>query len=422
MAIYQELIDFKKLFAQLTHRPLIINDLPYSTDDEKEQLLARLTTIYSADKISTVPSCDCGETTGEFRVGEICPSCNTPVVPLIDESIDPVIWFRKPEGMRPLINPYIWGLLGRLFSRNKYNLVHWMCDSRYDPNIRMPTTLQPTINYLLDNGVVRDYNWFYDNFDLALDLLFKSPAFKPKYKENIAAIEMLNMNRDSIFSDYIPLPNKMMAVLERRRGVNEVEPGTIKIVDVFNSLAGIDKNSGLVNPSIRIGRTIRSIDKLYEFYDDFIKRHIGSKGSILRHHVFSTRAHFSFRAVIVSITEPHDYDEIYIPWGVALGLLEYHIMNKLFKKGYLFEDALRLINERTYVYDEMLGGIIDEIIKESPNKGIHVIFNRNPALNLGSDQLMRITRVKKDPADNTIAFPILSTVPPNAKQQWPIYQ
>lgn len=415
MALYQELVDFKTLYNQLTVTPVIINDLPYSTDSEKEDLLTHLTTIYSTDKISTVPSCDCGETVGEFRVGELCPICNTQVTPKAEESIDPILWFRKPIGMAPLINPYSWGMLSRTFTRNKFNLVHWLCDSRYDPGVKPPLSLRDTMNYLLDNGVERDYNWFVENFDVALDMLFKSPAFKSKYKLNYPVIKHFEENRHKLFSDYIPLPNKLMVVMERKRGVSEVEPGTVRIVDIFNTLAGLDKNSENSNVAVKISRALRSIDKLYEYYDEFIKRHVGSKGSILRHHVFSTRAHFSFRAVIVSITEPHEHDEIHIPWGVALGLLEYHILNKLFKMNYLYEDAVRLINQYTNVYNPLLGDIIDEIIKESPVGGIPVLFNRNPALNLGSVQLVRITKVKKNPVDTTIAFSILSTVPPNAK-------
>lgn len=422
MALYQELIDFKTLFNQLTITPVIINDLPYNTDDEKEQLLERLTTIYSADKISTVPSCDCGASIGEFRVGEICHVCNTRVLPKVEESIDPVLWFRKPEGMIALINPFTWGMLSRAFSRNKFNLVHWICDSRYDSGIKPPASLYSTMNFLIEKGVQRDYNWFVANFDMAVELLATSPGFKGSYRANVPLIKHLEENRGKLFSDYIPLPNKLMVVMERKRGVNEVEPGTVRIVDVFNTLAGLDKSSENSNLSIKVSRSLRAIDKLYEYYDEFIRRHIGSRGSIIRHHILSTRAHFSFRAVIVSITEPHEYDEIHTPWGVALGLLEYHILNKLFKMDYVYEDAIKLINESTNVYNPMLGAILDKIISESPVGGIPVLFNRNPALNLGSVQLVRITKIKKNPLDTTIAFSILSTVPPNAKQQWPIYQ
>ncbi len=414
MALYQELVDFKTLFSQLVVTPVIINDLPYGTDDEKEELLTHLTTIYSADKISTVPSCDCGATMGEYRVGEVCPTCNTKVMPRTDEAIDPVLWFRKPEGMITLINPYTWGMLSRTFSRNKFNLVHWICDSRYDPGVKPPVSFNSTMKFLIENGVQRDYNWFVSNYDKALDLLFKSPGFKSKYKANYPVIKHFEETKYTVFSDYIPLPNKLMVVMERKRGVSEVEPGAVRIVDVFNTLAGLDKNSENSNSAVKISRTLRAIDKLYEYYDEFIRRHIGSRGSILRHHVFSTRAHFSFRAVIVSITEPHEYDEIHIPWGVALGLLEYHILNKLFKMGHLYENAIKIINEHTNVYSPLIGDILDTIISESPVGGIPVLFNRNPALNLGSVQLVRITKIKKNPIDTTIAFSILSTVPPNA--------
>lgn len=227
--------------------------------------------------------------------------------------------------------------------------------------------------------------------------------------------ELLENNRERIFTDYLPLPNKMLIVLEKQRGVSEFEDGTVSAADAFNALAGIDKKVNEFNLKTRMDRTIRSIDKLCEYYTYFYNRYLVSKGSILRHHIYSTRNHFSFRAVIVSITEPHDHDELYIPWGVALGLLKLHLVNKLFKRGYNYNDALSLIYGHIHKYNELISTLLDEILNESPDKSIYVLFNRNPSLMMGSVQLMRITKIKRNPNDTTIAFSILSIVPPNAK-------
>jgi DNA-directed RNA polymerase beta' subunit len=111
--------------------------------------------------------------------------------------------------------------------------------------------------------------------------------------------------------------------------------------------------------------------------------------------------------VITSLTDAHVYDEIHVPWGIAITALRPMIMNRLLKKGMSHNNAIGLIYGHVEKYDPMLDQIFIDLINETQGKGIVCILQRNPSLLVGSAQLVRITKVKKDPADHTVAMSIL---------------
>jgi hypothetical protein len=111
--------------------------------------------------------------------------------------------------------------------------------------------------------------------------------------------------------------------------------------------------------------------------------------------------------VISSITEPHEYDEIHIPWGIATSVLRIHVLNKLLKRGYDVNRAIEFINVHAQKYNKELDDVFKELIAESPNRGIETISQRNPSLERGSVQLTRITKVKTDPNIPTVSISIL---------------
>ncbi len=177
----------------------------------------------------------------------------------------------------------------------------------------------------------------------------------------------------------------------------------------FNLMAGIDKK--LIDKSIttRMDRTSKALTLISDYYKQFYREYISPKEGIFRHHIFSTRTHFTFRAVISSLTSPHRYDEIHIPWGVAVGLFKIHLLNKLKSTGIEHNDAIGFIYQCVNKKHPLMEKMLDELIEESPNKGIPCLFNRNPTLLMGSIQKLTITKIKKDINDNTIGLPILLT-------------
>jgi hypothetical protein len=84
-------------------------------------------------------------------------------------------------------------------------------------------------------------------------------------------------------------------------------------------------------------------------------------------------------------------------------------------RGYSAENAQAMINGYTHVYHPVLDEIFQELIADAyPYMGLPVIFQRNPSLARGSAQLFWVTKVKTNPADNTIGVSVLGISVSNA--------
>ena len=131
-----------------------------------------------------------------------------------------------------------------------------------------------------------------------------------------------------------------------------------------------------------------------------------NKHGLIRQHITSTRSHFTARAVITSISGPHDYDEIHIPWSLSCSLFREHILNRLYARGFSYKEAINFIMFHIKIYNPILNEIFNEILSSTPI-GIKCLFNRNPSLHRGSIQTVRITKIKTDIDDNTIGVSFL---------------
>ena len=91
MPIFQELLNLDKEIEQSSFEGLaFINDWSNDTEEQRKQIFEQLTTQYmQGDKVSMLPSCDCGA----FRegVGLICPYCNTIVKNNIEKEIQTMV-------------------------------------------------------------------------------------------------------------------------------------------------------------------------------------------------------------------------------------------------------------------------------------------------------------------------------------------
>jgi hypothetical protein len=385
-----------------------------TTEEEKEKLKKSIFMQFSnVDLLSNLPSCDCGEIKGEYALGVVCTNCNTPVVSSLEQSIEPLLWMRSPNGVGKLMNPIVWTMLKDRFTIASFNVIQWLCDTTYRPGVREPQCL-----YEIEAaGIIRGYNNFVENFDGIIEFLYNIKQFKNKKRNQREYLqELIHTQRDCIFSKFIPLPNKSLLVIEDNSLGTYVDPIIIGAIDAIQTIASIDNSMSQMSIRVKENRTIKSIIKLSEFSDNYYKESLAKKGGVFRKHVYGSRSYFSFRAVISSITEPHEYDEIHIPWPIAVTALRIHLMNRMFKDGYSLNDAIGYLHAHTNKYSEYLDKIFDDLISQSPQKGLPCITQRNPSLERGSAQLTRITKIRKDPHIPTVGISILIVKGLNADQ------
>lgn len=412
MPVYQELVNFNELVTQLRSPPIIINDLVNIISASRDYIRNLIMTHYTSDMISILPSCLCGRTKGEFAIEVECEYCHKPVRSIIKDDIEPLVWFRAPEGVEALINPTIWHMLNQRFKKSGYSVIQWICDPTYRPNIKQP----PIIAELSELGIERGYNHFIRNFYQITQLLFSHKVFKVtgRKAKTDYLYHLLKEHPNEIFSQYIPLPNKSLLILEQNYTGKWMDNIHVGAIDAIMMIAGIDNPLSDHTLRTKERRTVKALTKLSDFYIKFYKSNLSSKTGIFRKHVFGTRSHFSFRAVITSLTNDHAYDEIHVPWSVGLTAFQPHLLNKLMKLGIAQNDAVGMLYGHVYKYHPLLDKLLQELLSEAPEGKISCIIQRNPSLLAGSAQRVFITKFKTDVHDNTLSLSILITKAPNA--------
>jgi hypothetical protein len=375
MAIYQELVDFNTMLAQLREPPIFINDLVNISEEEREKIRDMITTRYSSDMLSIMARCTCGETTGEAAasLGQRCPKCGTKVHSFVNEDIEPLIWFRKPATVRALINPMVWVILKNRFKKSGFSVIQWICDTTYRAAVKQPKVIVDIANL----GIQRGYNNFVDNFDTIIKTLLTMKDFRVKKDQIDYVPRFLTDFRHMIFSDFIPLPNKSILVIEKTNVGTYIDKIIIGALDAINMITSID--SELVGHSAKVqeNRTIKAIVKLSEFYEGFHRVVESGKPGTYRKHIFGSRTRFSFRAVVSSLTGNHKYDELHIPWFVAMTAYRPLLLNRLLRRGYEHNAAIGLMYGHVEKYHKTLHDIFNELLAEAHDACEVCIEQRN---------------------------------------------
>ena len=423
MSVYLQLENFDELIKHCKQEPVIINDVLTHTAEQRARLEQLLVSRYGADFISNVPSCGCGCTSGKDKLGMRCPECGDVVSVPMEQPIESRVWLRAPKGaeerVEKIINPHVYTMLSQLFTVSGFNIIAWLCDTTYKPRNKVP----PVIQSLIDQKLPRGYNAFVKNFDDIMTVLFNLKIITHNRQKRQKRDDMLlffNAFRDMFFSEYLPLPNRIMIGIEEAdvggRYIDETITGAI---DAIKTIQSIDTPLIAMSQRTIENKLAKTIHTLSEFFYNYYKDSFGQKSGIFRKHIFGTRSHFSFRAVISSLTGVHRYDEIHIPWAVGITTFSIHIANKLKKKYKMTpSEIINFLNAHTLNYSPVIDEIFKELIAETPGGlGIPVGVQRNPSLLRGSFQVCYITKVKTNIEDPTVSISINITRTLNADEE-----
>lgn len=410
--IFQGLVDFNRLYDTLSVPPIFINTMDVYSALDKETLKEHIYTRYENDVMNIVPRCGCGALTGEANIGRMCPEkCGTPVTSPMETDLEPLLWMKPPVGVEKLVNPIVWSFLCKAFEASGVDIIKWLTDRTYQPAKRLPIE----IAMLEDRGIERGYNNFVKNFDGILGVLFDMKRFK-KNPATIALKRFIARYRNLVLCNAIPVPNRSLLVIEDKNDKRILETSIIGVVNACMMMAGIDTP---INSSLSINgrqnRTSKALSELgNEFYRKYFHKNLGRKGGLARKHLNASRMFFSIRAVITSITKPHHYKDMHIPWTAGVGALFVHLLNKLEKHGMYGNEARNFLIAHAQCYHPLIDQLFKELIAEAPEGGIPALFCRNPSLMRGSIQKFLIVEVKTNVRDNTIGLSSLDIVALNA--------
>lgn len=387
MSIYKVLISFDEMFRNSRIAPVIINDLPMVTEEDRANNNARIYHEYTNDVFNTTPSCDCGHTRKEYLIGVTCPKCNTVVQSILERDLEPQMWMRTPIGVRRFINPMVWILLRDFFKEGTFDVLQYITNTDYRPK-----KLPDIVMQLQNAGIKQGYNNFIDNFDQILNTLLDMPRYNKgdKKEKREALLETLNRYKHCIFSNHIPVINKNLMIIENKSMGRYVDHTIPMAVNAMRLLLGIDTGASRlgarhgesqgVNLRARENRTAKMLVMMCEFFIEYFKTNVASKPGLARKHLCSTLTNWSVRSVITSLTKPHKYDELHIPWGAAVGVFRIHLFNRLTRLGYRPNQVFGMLSSAVDRYSPLLDKIFRQMIEDSPEKGIPVSFCRNPSL------------------------------------------
>lgn len=403
------------MITGLRHEPIIINDVDDSSISKKDVIDGYIRVSFTGDTLSALPSCNCGRITGGYSVGDYCSNCHSKVHPVINDEIEPIVWFRAPNGVKALMNPVVWIMLNERLTVSGFSVLQWLCDTGYRTDVKKPKI----IDELTALNVIRGYNHFVEHFIEIVTMLFQLKPYRNKQKQyqlmhngGDSLLLLLENNLDCVFSQYIPLPNKSLLIIQNTNLGIYIDKGIITAINAIRLMVGMDSQGRNKSVGEKENRAVRAIAKLSDYYESFHQDKLSRKQGIFRKHLFGSRAHFSFRAVVESITKPHNYDEIYIAWNIGVTVFRPHLINKLNKLGYGYNEAVALLYSHVTVYHPLLDRLLKELIAEAPNRRIPCIAQRNPSQLQGSMQLVAITRVKTDPRNLTVSIsPLIITAP-----------
>lgn len=453
MGQHLALEDYDELFANITTEPIIVNKLMDTIEGERKKFDENFFVTYNdTDVMDTIPKCPCQRTQGAHHVdrrgkGTICKYCQKPVQAVLNKPLEPIIWVEKPIGVDALINPHAWRLLSNFFnltsnSTKRLNLIKYLTNTDYHPNTKHHGRWMDLLD---DMGIKRGLNYFYNNFDEIIDKLCSIKQFSSNKDKKDKLIKMktfIAMYRNEIFCNQIPIHNKTILVIENTRYGTYMDTTLKTIIDAVRNISGVDSDVKDFTIKQKENQASKFIEAVSEFGEDYEKSFLASKPGLIRKHVYATRCWFSFRAVINLLSEPHHHDEIHIPWALAVTTFRIHLMSKLFRRGFGYNDAAIYLDHHTHIHSDLIGELFDELLDESPHqlspvvetsiaevyrrpgeslpaniqgrRGIPCVFGRNPSMYRTSIQRMFITKIKRDVRITSISMPATSTVGPNA--------
>lgn len=414
MGLYAVIVDHDEMLARHHGNVKFANDYNTSNTESKEDFKRALYSHFdNVDAIDVSASCDCGHLDDAYDLGVVCEACNTPVVSTASQPIVPSMWLRSPQGVKSMISPELLIMLMGHMHGKEFNFLAYFMDTTYqfDANAISSRETDRKVKRLLQANIPRGLNYFIDNFDAIIKFCMDCGIIGTGKHE---FYEFLVQNKHALFPQAIPVPTKLCFVVESTTSGSYIDKPIGPAIDAALTMGGIQHSPIPLKPITVQNRTAKALLLMATFHENYNKQRIAQKPGLVRRHVLGGRLNFTARAVITSISAPHRYDEIHIPWGVACQLFKYHIMNKLKAQGMTTMESLDFLYSNVLQYNERLDLIFKELIAEAREIGPACTFHRNPTLQRGSTQQFFITKIKTDMTDNSISMSVLCLKAPNA--------
>lgn len=397
------LLNLDELFSQ-NPTAVVANNISFADDNFSESITKLVYSENDTDDIGFVAKCQCGHLHDNYTLGTICPLCHTTSSHNFVEDLQHKVWIGAPPGIIGFLHPIVYFTLSKWLSRGKGKGSY--LDDLLDPKGVLPADIA-------DQFDGRGFNYVHDNFEFIITF-FLALYPKTKKKKQAQYIRLfLDTYKDSIFCTKLPiLSNELHPITKEGKSLKYTDDSSQDILEAIIDLATVQFAASTTVVSKRKLELVAysAYNAYIEYLTKIVKKKLAGKPAILRHHIFGTRLHATFRSVIVPIMGEHQGDELHLPWVIGVSAYKLMIINVLMnKKHYSLVEALAAVSMALIKYDPEIHQILNQLIKEcgyreydAVNKkykwidlpGLPVLFNRNPSLRIGSIQLLFVTKIK----------------------------
>lgn len=415
--IYLETVDYEEMFANLSQPPIIVNGFDTTKVEDRERLNFLLYTRYEGDTLANIPACDCGKVSGDRNIGlrhvgtRNEPGCGTLVLPVTEKPLESMLWMETPPGVPAFINPTVWRILSKAMTHNGFSILEWLVNPFYHATVKVPPIMKKVQGLGLPTGLTN----FYHHYDEIIEKLYLNKIFGTRVATRNRIYEYLRKVRNRTFTKRLPFPSRLTFITEENNKKTYADHTMMSAIDAILTIVSMDTEGEERSLVVKEGRCVRAVIKLNEYYRDFEAEIASTKEGIFRKLIYGTRPHWTYRAVISSLHEPHAYDTLELPWSLSVLLFKAHLANKLLKREFTPNEIISLLYENTLRHHVLLDNLFKELIAESPDgKGIPTTLGRNPTLKRGSIERFFINKIKSDPTINTIGLSVLCLRAKNA--------
>lgn len=390
--VLPSILDIDDMFSRTTN-PIVFNELLLSkTPAEIVEILCDI----SSDKSDSVAMCDCGNLHANYYEGITCNICGAVCKTDINDEIKNDNWLEIPKSIHAILNPQVFTILAT-----------WMGNTTGHQSI-----LKSMVDMRVPNEVINNtpfyagmgFNWFYTNFDSIMDFFINSHPTSTGKKSAKSISLFLQKTGKSIWCHYLPILSKIIQPITRvNKDVRYADSDINNLMNAIFTLKSVLLSERTMK--FNVNSIEKNFAKVYfefiKYYTEILKEKLPRKPSLFRKHIFGSRSHCSGRSVAIPITEPHEYDDVYLPWKIGIMMYKYHIISILTNRyGYTILKAFNKVMNAVVVYDYDIDNIMQTLIHECRFKGLPILVNRNPSLKISNIELMFVVKIKPSLKEN----------------------
>lgn len=371
---------------------------------------SELGNIVDTDKDLREYSCYCGNLNSRLYEGEVCEECGTVCKETYGADLEKYGWILL--GDYYIIQPDAYEMVKSVVgAKNLERILKYQVNIDIDGNTLDISKVDPKAAPYQNIGMMEFKKRFVEIMNYYATI---KPAKADKAKFLISM-------RHRIFTNVIPVFSNLL------RPAYASSKKKMFSYDKLNSyLTGILSAAKL----LRVGTSKKLKDggdkvllwtiqeQMQNYFAMTISSKLSGKHKVIRNTILSARTSFSSRAVITSLTDNRylGMDHIVMNYKQFIEIYTLLILNCMmrgignpnFKNMTLFE-LIAYLKKAKYSnkIDESIYYICEFLIKNH-KQGLWIVLNRNPTMDLGSQQVLKVVHVRKDAENCVMEIPLTS--------------